>query len=191
MPQLKNQTFINNITDPRTNKQVKRIYHMKMSKIDRLVEPMVWEYYRDRGRTSIQEIYNKFKEKGLNKLKMIFFGDPIIYEVNITEPEDQNNESYLDKITDPRTTKLVKSIYLLKIFKEHSEKLRFSEAAFIEKSNDFLVKEPKVSKILVWEYFRNRNNMTIQEVYDKYKDEGLKQLRFTFFNDNTEYDVDI
>ena len=111
---------------------------------------------------------------------MIFFGDPIIYEVNITEPEDQNNELYLDNITDPRTTKLVKSIYLLKIFKEHSEK-----------SNDFLVKEPKVSKILVWEYFRNRNNMPIQEVYDKYKDEGLKQLRFTFFNDNLVYDVNI
>jgi hypothetical protein len=168
MPQLKNQTFINNITDPRTGKQVKRIYHMKMSKLDRLVEPMVWEYFRDRGRTSIQEIYNKFKEKGLNKLKMIFFGDPIIYEVNITEPEDMNNEPYMDKITDPRTTKLVKSIYLLKIFKE-----------------------PKVSKILVWEYFRNRNNMMIQEVYDKYKEEGLKQLRFTFFNDNNEYDVTI
>ena len=99
---------------------------------------------------------------------MIFFGDPIIYEVNITEPEDMNNEPYMDKITDPRTTKLVKSIYLLKIFKE-----------------------PKVSKILVWEYFRNRNNMMIQEVYDKYKEEGLKQLRFTFFNDNNEYDVTI
>ena len=191
MPQLKNQTFINNITDPRTGKQVKRIYHMKISKIGRLVEPMVWEYYRDRGRTSIQQIYNKFKEKGLNKLKMIFFGDPIIYEVNITEPEDQLNDPYLDKITDPRTTKMVKTIYLLKIFKEPSKTQEFSEAKSTEKSNDFLVKEPKISKILVWEYFRNRNNMTIQEVYDKYKDEGLKQLRFTFFNDNVAYDVDI
>jgi hypothetical protein len=74
----------------------------------------------------------------------------------------------MEKITDPRTTKLVKTIHLLKIFKE-----------------------PKVSKILVWEYFRNRNNMTIQEVYDKYKDEGLKRVRMTFFNDNTDYDVDI
>ena len=49
----------------------------------------------------------------------------------------------------------------------------------------------KVSKVLAWEYFRNRSNMTVQEVYDKYKDEGLKRLRFTYFNDNIEYDVEI
>jgi len=168
MPQLKNETFIKNITDPRTGKQVKKIFHMKMSKLNRLVEPMVWEYFRDRGRTSIQEIYNKFKEKGLNKLKIIFFGEPTIYEINITEPEDQNNENYLNNITDPRTGKMVKTIYHLKHF----------------------VPE-KVSKVLAWEYFRNRNNMMIQEVYDKYKDEGLKKLRFTFFNDPQSYDVDI
>jgi hypothetical protein len=55
-----------------------RLGSIKMSKINRLVEPMVWEYFRDRGRTSIQEIYNKFKEKGLNKLKIIFFCEPKI-----------------------------------------------------------------------------------------------------------------
>ena len=89
MPQLKNPVFIKNITDPRTGKQVKKIYHMKMSKINRLVEPMVWEYYRNRGNMSIDEVYKKFKGKGLDKLKIIFFEDPVIYEVKITdEPKE-------------------------------------------------------------------------------------------------------
>ena len=110
---LKNPLFIKNITDPRTGKYVKEIYHMKMSKLDRLVEPMVWNYYRnradkivdehmrnkikkgeikvedikdeDRYLCSVGEIYKKFKGKGLDKLKFIFFGDPTIYEVKITE----------------------------------------------------------------------------------------------------------
>jgi hypothetical protein len=46
MPELKNETFIKNIVDPRTGKQVKKIYQIKVSKINRLVEPFVWEYYK-------------------------------------------------------------------------------------------------------------------------------------------------
>jgi hypothetical protein len=45
MPELKNETFIKNIVDPRTGKQVKKIYQIKVSKLNRLVEPFVWEYY--------------------------------------------------------------------------------------------------------------------------------------------------
>ena len=35
MPELKNETFIKNITDPRTGRQVKKIYQIKISKLDR------------------------------------------------------------------------------------------------------------------------------------------------------------
>ena len=80
---LKNPTFIKNITDPRTGKYVKKIYHMKMSKLDRLVEPLVWEYYKNRANMSVEDIYKKFKGLGLNKLKIIYSGDPVIYEVEI------------------------------------------------------------------------------------------------------------
>jgi hypothetical protein len=83
MANISNQTFINNITDPKTGKRVKKIYHMEMSKINRLVVPLVWEYYKNRANMSIEQVYKKFKGKGLNKLQMIFFNDPVIYEVDI------------------------------------------------------------------------------------------------------------
>ena len=83
MPQLKNPVFIKNITDPITGNMVKTIYHVKMTKMNRLNEQLVWEYYRNRANMSIQEIYDKFKGKGLNKLKIIYFNDPKIYEVEI------------------------------------------------------------------------------------------------------------
>jgi hypothetical protein len=79
MPELKNETFIKNITDPKTGKQVKKIYQIKISKINRIVEPMVWEYYKNRGNMSVDEIYKKFKGY---QLKFIYFGDPVIYTID-------------------------------------------------------------------------------------------------------------
>ena len=77
---LKNPIFISNITDPITNKHVKKIYHIKVSKINRIIEPMIWEYYKNRGNMSVQEIYKKFKG---SKIKIIYFNDPIIHELEI------------------------------------------------------------------------------------------------------------
>ena len=76
MPQLKNQVFIDNITDPLTGNQVKKIFQTKISKIGRIVEPMVWEYYKNRANMSVEEAYKKYKGY---KLKIIFFNDPIIH----------------------------------------------------------------------------------------------------------------
>ncbi len=77
---LKNPIFISNITDPITNKHVKKIYHVKVSKLNRIVEPMIWEYYKNRSNMSVQEIYTKFKG---SKIKIIFFNDCNIYELEI------------------------------------------------------------------------------------------------------------
>ena len=79
MPELKNPVFVANITDPLTQKQVKKIYQVKMSKIGRIVEPMVWEYYSNRANMSIEQVYAQFHGY---KLKIIFFNDPIIYEID-------------------------------------------------------------------------------------------------------------
>jgi hypothetical protein len=79
MPELKNETFIKNITDPRTGRQVKKIYQIKVSKLDRLVEPLVWEYYKNRANTSVESIYKKFNGY---QLKFIFFADPVIYTID-------------------------------------------------------------------------------------------------------------
>lgn len=81
MLNIKNPIFIKNITDPITDKYVKKIYYMEMSKMDRLVEPLVWEYYKNRANMSVGEVYKQFKGKGLKKLKIIFFNDPVIYEI--------------------------------------------------------------------------------------------------------------
>jgi hypothetical protein len=79
MPELKNPIFVANITDPLTQKQVKKIYQVKISKIGRIVEPMVWEYYSNRANMSIEQVYTKFHGY---KLKIIFFNDPVIYEID-------------------------------------------------------------------------------------------------------------
>lgn len=75
---LKNPIFISNIKDPNTNKYVKKIYQVKTSKIGRTIEPLVWEYYKNRGNMSVEETYKKYKGY---KLKMIYFDDPLIYEI--------------------------------------------------------------------------------------------------------------
>jgi hypothetical protein len=85
MPELKNETFIKNITDPRTGKQVKKIYQIKVSKLNRLVEPLVWEYYKNRANTSVESIYKKFNGY---QLKFIFFADPVIYTIDTVEANE-------------------------------------------------------------------------------------------------------
>lgn len=76
---LKNPTFIANIKDPNTGKYVKKIYQVKISKIGRTIEPLVWEYYKNRANMSIESTFKKYK--GF-KLKIIYFDDPLIYEID-------------------------------------------------------------------------------------------------------------
>jgi len=101
MPELKNETFIKNIVDPRTGKQVKKIYQIKVS---RLVEPLVWEYYKNRANTSISDIYKKFNGY---QLKFIYFGDPVIHTVNTIDNWEQvdnlPNNSTLKKLKEAQT----------------------------------------------------------------------------------------
>lgn len=94
MPELKNETFITNITDPRTGKQVKKIYQIKVSKIGRIVEPMVWEYYKNRANTSVGDIYVKFSGY---QLKIIYFNDPVIYVVDTLNMEQIDQTKCLPK----------------------------------------------------------------------------------------------
>lgn len=78
-PNLLNETFIKNITDPKTGKYVKKIYQIKKSKLNRIMEPLVWEYYKNRGNTSVESIYKKFNGY---QLKFIYFEDSNIYTIN-------------------------------------------------------------------------------------------------------------
>jgi len=104
MPELKNETFIKNITDPRTGRQVKKIYQIKVSKLDRLVEPLVWEYYKNRANTSVESIYKKFNGY---QLKFIYFSDPVIYTVDTVGPnevvDNLPNNSTLKKLRGTNT----------------------------------------------------------------------------------------
>jgi len=109
MPELKNETFIKNITDPRTGRQVKKIYQIKVSKLDRLVEPLVWEYYKNRANTSVESIYKKFNGY---QLKFIYFADPVIYTVDTVGPneivDNLPNNSTLKKLRGPNTSNSTK-----------------------------------------------------------------------------------
>lgn len=102
MPELKNEVFIKNITDPRTGKQVKKIYQIKLSKMDRILEPLVWEYYKNRANTSVEDIYKKFNGY---QLKFIFFGDPIIYRINTIGSDEIINNLPNNSTLKPRAEK--------------------------------------------------------------------------------------
>jgi hypothetical protein len=69
---------------------------MKVSKLNRIVEPMVWEYYRHRGSMPVSDVYIKFRGY---QLKFIYFNDPVIYTVNTVEEDAENipNNSTLKK----------------------------------------------------------------------------------------------
>jgi len=87
MPELKNPVFIKNILDPRTGKQVKSVWELGITKLNRPIERMIWQYYRHRGTLSIEDLYKKTRGK---KLKFIYFDDPVmyIYENAIVKPEN-------------------------------------------------------------------------------------------------------
>ena len=70
MPELKNKTFIKNIVDPKTGKQVKKIYQIKVSKLIDL----------------LNHLYGNIIKKSH---KYIHFGDPIIYIINTIDDFEQ------------------------------------------------------------------------------------------------------
>lgn len=81
MNHIKNQTFLTNSTDPTNQKFVKEIWrHMFYDHGRREKWDLIWNYYRDRNRTSIEQIYRDNKNKG-HKLRIIYRNDPVIHEI--------------------------------------------------------------------------------------------------------------
>jgi hypothetical protein len=76
--EFKNPIFEKNVIDPTNNKIVKSIYVHSWTKLARDHWFMIWQYYRDRKRTSIQEVYDKYKD---TQLRIIYKGDPNMYYV--------------------------------------------------------------------------------------------------------------
>jgi hypothetical protein len=81
MNHIKNQKFLTNSTDPTNQQFVKEIWrHMKYDHDRREKWDLIWNYYRDRNRTSIEQVYRDNKNKG-HKLRIIYRNDPKIHEV--------------------------------------------------------------------------------------------------------------
>lgn len=82
MNHIKNQTFLTNSTDPTNQKFVKEIWrHMFYDHGRREKWDLIWNYYRDRNRTSIEQVYRDNKNKD-HKLRIIYRNDPLIHEVD-------------------------------------------------------------------------------------------------------------
>lgn len=107
---LKNTTFKHNVIDPTNGRIVKSIYGMKITKLNREKWDLIWQFYRDRHRTSVDDLLKKNTNK---RMQIIYSGDPKKYYIG-TEPfhnksriKKQNDEldvfiddEYLDDITD-------------------------------------------------------------------------------------------
>jgi hypothetical protein len=62
---IKNETFKINIFDVEKKLIVNSIYFKKKSKLDRDMSTMVWQYYRHRGKSNVNDIIKKYGRDNL------------------------------------------------------------------------------------------------------------------------------
>ncbi len=111
--QYKNPVFNRNIIDPTNNKVVKSIWWHHNSKLDRNIRSMVWEHYRYRGRKSVAEIYNEYRQR---KIEIIYSGEPQPVFIDMSKqplPEDLliKIKTHLDFVkTEEEKERLLKKI---------------------------------------------------------------------------------
>lgn len=77
---IKNPIFIRNTTDPITGKFVKCIYAKKITKLDRIKYDLIWQYYRDRNRQSVEDILKKYIDRDV---KITYFGESQVQEITV------------------------------------------------------------------------------------------------------------
>lgn len=94
---IKNKVFLENTTDPLTGRFVKSIYRMKITKLDKENWQQVWQYYRDRGRSSVESAYQKYKG---NNIRVIYFKDPKQYYYYL-DPEIKDPKECAKEIEKP------------------------------------------------------------------------------------------
>ena len=98
--EFKNPVFEKNVIDPTNNKIVKSIYVHSWTKLAREHWFMIWQYYRDRNRTSIQEVYDKYKD---TQLRIIYKGDSTMYYIGDKKekPEPKIRNKIQKNISEP------------------------------------------------------------------------------------------
>lgn len=62
---IKNPIFKKNVVDTETTWAVSSIYLVKKTKLDRVMNTMVWEYYRHRAKLDVNDIIKKYKRENL------------------------------------------------------------------------------------------------------------------------------
>jgi hypothetical protein len=62
------------------DKKCKSVYIYKKTKMGKMKRDLVWQYYRDRNRQSVESVLDRYKDTQL-KARIIYSGDPIIYTI--------------------------------------------------------------------------------------------------------------
>lgn len=62
---IKNPVFKKNVVDTGTSQVVSSIYLKKITKLERKMSTMVWEYYRHRSKLDVNDIIKKYKIENL------------------------------------------------------------------------------------------------------------------------------
>jgi hypothetical protein len=101
---IKNPIFIKNVVDPLSGKVMEEILCHKIMKPTQFKEyrekwDLVWQYYRDRHKRSVEETYIKFN-KSLLQLK--FLNDDTVYYLD--RRDQRTKETYLKFLNDPNYT---------------------------------------------------------------------------------------
>jgi len=101
---LKNKLFIKNAKDPNNQQFVKSIWKKKITKLGRAKWDIVWQYYRDRKRISVNDLYKKFNGE---ELKVIYSGIPqpnifMVEEIHFKTKEQLRSEMSPEELAEEK-----------------------------------------------------------------------------------------
>lgn len=75
-----NPIFINNTTNFENGKTYNSVWVYKTTKMGKIKKDLVWQYYRDRNRQTVDNVLEKYK--GTNcSVDIIYKNDPTIYKL--------------------------------------------------------------------------------------------------------------
>lgn len=72
--ETENPIFVENRTNPVNGKRVKSVWEHTTTKIGRPLRRMIWQYYRDRNKNSVKDLFKRYKGR---QLEIIYSGDPV------------------------------------------------------------------------------------------------------------------
>jgi hypothetical protein len=184
--EFKNPGFEKNVIDPTNGKIVKSIYAHNWTKLARDHWFMVWQFYRDRNRTSIQQVYDKYKD---TQIEIIYKGDPTKYlvgekkprpEAQIRNKDKKELVAKIKKEEEQKLKELVKTQQIPQAVLEPIQESNQIETEQIETEHDDVVPDESESNDMVESEKKPRKKKEVQPPQPKKQEVVTDELRVLY-----------